>query len=147
MGSDVVYTEPNRALAAAKVKPAAIALMIIGIIGVLWQLVYLLLQVLGVAITLPMAADQDAAARAIQAVSGGVGIVISVMGLVASAFIIFAALRMQALTGWGLALTASILAMIPGLTCYCCCLGMPGLPIGIWALIVLLDSNVKNAFV
>jgi hypothetical protein len=44
-------------------------------------------------------------------------------------------------------MASAILAMIPGLTCWCCCFGLPGLPIGIWALVVLLDHNVKQSFV
>jgi hypothetical protein len=45
------------------------------------------------------------------------------------------------LKSYGLAMTSSILAMIP---CHVCC--MVGLPIGIWALIVLLKPEVKSAF-
>jgi hypothetical protein len=56
-------------------------------------------------------------------------------------------MKMRALTGYGLAMTSAILTMVPGVTCWCCCLGLPGLPIGIWALIVLLDNNVKASFV
>jgi hypothetical protein len=61
--------------------------------------------------------------------------------LVVSALIIFGAWQMRNLKSYGLALTSSILAMIP---CHLCC--MVGLPIGIWALIVLLKTEVKSAF-
>jgi hypothetical protein len=68
------------------------------------------------------------------------------VGLAGSAFIIYGAMKMRALTGYAFAMAASILAMIPGLTCWCCCFGLPGIPIGIWAVIVLVDNNVKAAF-
>ena len=42
----------------------------------------------------------------------------------------------------GLAMTAAILAMVPGLSC--CCIA--GLPLGIWSLIVLNNPDVKSSF-
>ena len=57
--------------------------------------------------------------------------------------IIFGSLKMRQLNNWGLSMAATVLAMIPCLS-PCCCLG---LPIGIWALVVLLDDNVKRSFV
>jgi ABC-type proline/glycine betaine transport system permease subunit len=59
-----------------------------------------------------------------------------------AAFIIFAALKMKELRQWELSLAASIVAMIPCIS-PCCILG---LPIGIWALVVLLRPEVKEAF-
>ncbi len=49
-------------------------------------------------------------------------------------------LRLQQGGGWGLGLTAAIMALLP------CSPGfLLGLPVGIWALIVLSDSNVQEA--
>ncbi len=53
------------------------------------------------------------------------------------------AMRMKELRSYPLAMTASILAMIPCFSSCCCVIG---LPVGIWALIVLLDKDVKAAF-
>ena len=50
--------------------------------------------------------------------------------------------QMKALENYPLALTASILAIIPCLSP--CCL--VGLPIGIWAIVVLSKPEVKAAF-
>jgi hypothetical protein len=147
MGSEI-YGGPNRALAAAKVNAPAIALMVVGGLGILWHLLSLGLNLLGTSLSLPgMMADQDAAQRAIQAMSGGVGLVFSALGLGLSGLVIFGAMKMRALTGYGLAMASAILAMVPGFTCWCCCFGLPGLPFGIWALVVLLDNNVKASFV
>jgi len=51
-------------------------------------------------------------------------------------------LKMKKLENYGLAMTASILAMIPCLS-PCCLIG---LPIGIWAVVVLSKPEVKSAF-
>lgn len=49
-------------------------------------------------------------------------------------------LRMRQLETYGLAMTASILAVLPSVSC------VLGLPIGIWALVVLFRPEVKAAF-
>lgn len=60
--------------------------------------------------------------------------------LVLSSFIIYAALKMKALEAWGVAVAGSILAIVvsPG--------NWIGLPIGIWALVVLTRPPVRLAF-
>ena len=75
--------------------------------------------------------------------SGTLGVVAGILGILVGAFIIFAAMKMRALQSWPMALAASVVAMLPCLS-PCCCLG---LPIGIWSLVVLLDNNVKASFV
>jgi len=65
--------------------------------------------------------------------------------IVGTVVIALGALRMKNLQSYGRAVTASILAMVPCVgTSGCCCL--IGLPIGPWALIVLMDSGVQAAF-
>ena len=56
--------------------------------------------------------------------------------------ILVGGLKMKKLESHGLAVTASILALLP--CSFPCCL--IGLPIGIWALVVLFRPEVKNAF-
>ncbi len=51
-------------------------------------------------------------------------------------------MKMKKLESYGLAMAASIIAMIPCLS-PCCLIG---LPIGIWALVVLSKPEVKSAF-
>jgi hypothetical protein len=62
--------------------------------------------------------------------------------LLVAAFIIYAALKMKDLKQWGLAVAASILAMLPCIS-PCCVIG---LPIGIWCLVILMRPEVKDAF-
>ena len=69
-------------------------------------------------------------------------IVVAFIMLVLGVLIILGGVKMKQLRSYGLAMTATILAMIP-CTSPCCVLG---LPIGIWALVVLNNAEVKSAF-
>jgi hypothetical protein len=70
------------------------------------------------------------------------GIVGGAISLVCSVLIFLGGSKMKHLQGYGLAVTGSILSIIP-CTNSCCCIGTP---LGIWALVVLLNSDVKLAF-
>jgi hypothetical protein len=70
------------------------------------------------------------------------GIASAAVSLICSFLIVLGAGKMKQLRGYGLAVTASVLSMIP-CTNSCCCLATP---FGIWALVVLLNSDVKLAF-
>jgi hypothetical protein len=70
--------------------------------------------------------------------------------LIFGGIIIFGGYRMYHLQTWPLALIAAIFSSI---SIFSCCmfsvfgvLTLPGFPIGIWALIVLVDQNVKACF-
>jgi hypothetical protein len=67
--------------------------------------------------------------------------VAGVLQLVGSVLIFLGGAKMKALQSYGLALAGSILAIIPCNAC--CCIGAP---FGIWALVVLLNADVKLAF-
>lgn len=62
----------------------------------------------------------------------------------ASLLVILGGIRMLALKNYGLALLAAILAALPGLSCSGCC-GI-GAVLGIWSLIVLIDTDVRATF-
>jgi hypothetical protein len=62
----------------------------------------------------------------------------------ASFLVIVGGIRMLSLKSYGLAIVASILAAVPGFSCSGCC-GF-GAVIGIWALIVLINADVREAF-
>jgi hypothetical protein len=68
---------------------------------------------------------------------GGVSVLVSVL-------LLLAGIRMRALQSYGLALTGSILAAIPCISCSSC-FGL-GEVAGIWALVVLIDPSVRMAF-
>ena len=142
MGSEI-YGGPNRALAASKVNGPAIGLMVTAGVGILVQLASLAMNMLGTGMNMAnMAGDAGTPDAVATMMSGTIGVVGSIMGILMGGLIFFGALKMRQLTNWGLALASAILAMIPCLS-PCCCLG---LPIGIWDLVVLLDNNVKQSF-
>jgi hypothetical protein len=145
MGSEIYGGGgPNRAVAAAKVNAPAIGLMVTAGIGILAQLISIVMNVLGTGMNMASMAGDAGTPDAVAAMMGGtLGVISSIMGILIGGLILFGAMKMRQLNNWGLALAASILAMIPCLS-PCCCLG---LPIGIWALVVLLDNNVKASFV
>jgi hypothetical protein len=65
----------------------------------------------------------------------------AVIGITLDVLILLGGLRMKATRSYGLALTGAICAIVPFNSC--CCLA---LPIGIWALVVLVKPEVKAAF-
>jgi hypothetical protein len=144
MASDVYGGGPNRGLAMQKVNGPAIALMVMAGIGILLQLVSLVARMLGAGMSMmSVPGGSDGSEQLAAMMSGTLGVVAGILGILVGAFIIFAAMKMRALQSWPMALAASVVAMLPCLS-PCCCLG---LPIGIWSLVVLLDNNVKASFV
>ena len=73
---------------------------------------------------------------------GPAGAAYDLLGIIADIVIILGAVRMKGLQGYGLAVAASVLALLPCLS-PCCILSMP---FGIWALIVLMRPEVKSQF-
>ena len=134
------------AMAAAKVKGPAIGLLVTGGLGILAQIANLVyVATVGQAQPqLPPDADpaQVQMMQNIAMFSGTIGMVMGVIALLIGLVIIVGALKMMKLQSYGLAMTSSILAMIPCIS-PCCLLG---LPFGIWAIIALNDANVKASF-
>ena len=142
MGMD--YTpQPNFNAVAGKVKAPAIAMIVVSALGIVYQLGMLVARLAGVAMSnMPtgnMSAEQ---ARIVNMLSGGLGLVGAVLAVAVGGFIIFASMKMMNLQNWGMALAAAILIIIPCLS-PCCCLGIP---VGIWAIVVLVNAEVKAAF-
>jgi len=136
----------DRAAAAAKVNGPAIALMVTAGIGMLLQVVNLLMTILGTGAGLAGMSGGAGATPEMERVQallgGGLGIVLGLFSLAVGVLIFVGALRMKNLTSYGLAMAAAVVAMIPCLS-PCCCLGLPA---GIWAIIALVDQNVKASF-
>jgi predicted Zn finger-like uncharacterized protein len=70
-----------------------------------------------------------------------IGLAFNSIGIFLQPVVIFGAIRMRQLRSYGLAMTASILAMLP---CGLCCL--LGLPFGIWSLVVINRPDVRDSF-
>ena len=73
---------------------------------------------------------------------GPLGLVLNLIALTIAFVVIFGALRMKNLRSYGLALSSAILGMIPCIS-PCCLIG---LPIGVWAIVVLMNPVVKQGF-
>ena len=135
------------ARAAQEVSGPAIGLMITAALGVLAALAgiaYILSG--GMSMNTFNAGGQNPDAmrmmRMIQSSTGPMGIVVRIIGILACGFIFYGALKMKKLENYSLCMGASIIAMIPCISP--CCL--VGLPIGIWALVVLNKPEIKASF-
>ena len=128
----------NRAAAMDQLKGPAIGLMVTAGIGAAWQALMLVLNVMGAGMGAMMRGNQGMP----NMMSGGIGAVFNVIGLVMAVVVFMGASKMKNAESYGFAMAATILAMIPCIS-PCCLLG---LPLGIWALVVLLKQEVKAAF-
>lgn len=67
---------------------------------------------------------------------------VSLISIIAAPVIIYGGIQMLKARRYSLVMLAAILALIP-LSSICC---IPGIPVGIWALIVLRDPEVRTYF-
>lgn len=124
------------------IKLPAIGILVVGILGIISAIYSTLNVVFGLGATFfdpnDVPPEMQQAVAWLSSVET-VGIFVNVLG---SGFLIWAASQMLKLRSHTPALIASVIAMIP---CWggCCCIG---LPVGIWALLVLLKPEVKAAF-
>ena len=133
----------NSAQAAQMVSGPAIGLIITAALGALAQVVSAIINIVtsGAGIMGAGQGGQEMPAW-IHGLSGGIGVIFNVIGLIVSVVIFMGALKMKKLESYNFAMAATIVAMVPCISP--CCL--VGLPIGIWALVVLLKPEVKGAF-
>jgi hypothetical protein len=80
--------------------------------------------------------------KLIGTLGGSLGIVQNIISGIVGVVVLLGAAKMQKLESYQFALTASIMAMVPCIS-PCCLLG---LPLGIWALVVLNKPEVKSHF-
>ena len=132
-----VYGGPDPA-AAGKVATPALVIQILAGLSVLANLVSVAWNIL-IMVGAVSAGSGDA--RFSGMMSGGISLALNALGIFTNAFIIFGAQKMKSLEGYGMAMAACILMMLP---CSCCCI--INLPVGIWGLVTLMDANVKASF-
>jgi hypothetical protein len=135
-----------QAWASSRVAGPATALIVFGILTIVLQTLAILANVLqiGVVHVAHLGGVQGFAGNAdpFQLVGSTIGIVFGAISAVAAIVIVVGGIRMKNLESYRLAVTASILSLIP---CFgaCCLLGIP---LGIWALFILSDNTVRIAF-
>ena len=126
----------DRAAAAAGVKGPAIAMMIAGILGLLFSI----LSFFAPAMLASMAENLEGVS--VEQIQASASPLLNGLFVVVNIVIILGALKLKNLESKGLAMTAAILSMIN--IGNCCC--VIGLPIGIWALVAMNKPAVKTAF-
>ena len=134
---------PASSQASTLVVGPAIGLIITAAVGALAQLASAAINILGAGAGMMGAnqGQQDMPAW-MHGLSGGIGVVFNVIGLIVSVVIFMGALKMKKLESYNFAMAATIVAMVPCIS-PCCFIG---LPVGIWALVVLMKPEVKGAF-
>jgi hypothetical protein len=126
--------------AASAVGGPAIALMILGIIGLVCDGSALGMNLLGSAIGDKV--EDKNLQLALSLFQGTFGLIHSAAGVLIGLSMLLSGIQMRKLKGYKNAMTSSILAMIP-IVSPCC---LVGLPIGIWSVVVLCKPEVKDAF-
>ncbi len=133
----------DQAAAAARVAGPATALLVMAILGIVWQLLGMALTMLQFALVGPFQPGAQDMPPELQVFSGAIGMVAGVVSVGLAIVIIVGALKMKRLEHHGWAMAAAIIAVIPCFSSCCCLLEIP---FGIWALVVLSDQSVKAAF-
>jgi hypothetical protein len=120
----------------------AVGLIVFAVLGLLMQAGALLFSLAGTAFLASSTSNMPNNAMWINALTGTMGMVLHVLSIVIGVVILVGGIKMKKLENHGFAMTASILAMIPCVS-PCCLIG---LPIGIWAVVVLSKPEVKASF-
>ena len=124
-----------------KLRIPGIGLIMVGALNVISAVVLLLGRLVRlISGPQPVIANEDE--RLGYEVAGIYFPIVSLLSLAAAPIIVFGATQMLGVRRYSLAVLAAILALIP-FSSVCC---ISGIPIGIWALIVLLNPHVKAAF-
>jgi hypothetical protein len=125
----------------SKVIGPAIALMVVGAGGMLITLALLILNIVGIA-SVASAAPRGTKVDEGLLVGTIVRMVLGTISTLAmSGVVLSGGMRMKNRSGYGYAVAASVIAMLP---CQCCFL--IGFPVGVWSLIILLQDDVKRDF-
>jgi len=137
--------------AEAMVSGPAIALMVAGILGIVGNIGFLTYRLIVLATfdrqflaqqaTMRGAPANPAADKATFTFSVTMALVTAVLGALLCIIVLAGAVQMKKMKNHGLAMAASIIALLP---CNCCC--FLGIPFGIWSLVVLNNPEVKDAF-
>jgi len=129
----------SREMALSAVKGPAIALIVVGGIGVVLYFFTVIMQLLG--------GHQDFSQappwlqQMMMRNQGIAGVLGELFAMVLNGAVLFGAIKMLRLQSHTFAIVTCILAMLP---CSCCC--FLGLPFGIWGLIMLNKPEVKSQF-
>lgn len=126
-----------------RVKGPAIGLIILGAIGIIFSLIGLLTKgLMQDSLRSVMPPEDFARIEGFLHADTMVGIAMRVVMLLISAFVLYGGVQMLHLRNRTIVMIAAVAGMIPCIG-PCCLIG---LPVGIWALVVLSKPDVKQAF-
>jgi len=120
-------------------------LIVVGIMGAFFSTMAMGRTLLGVSLELAgvgVVADMERELGLPVGAFLGADFLFALLGLLGSAFVVFGGQKMMNLRSRGMAIGASIVGMVPSVSC-CCVLGIP---VGIWCLVILNKAHVRNAF-
>ncbi len=129
-----------------KVNGPGIALLVVGILGVLSNLISVIIQLVSSMAQIASAVSNGYGMEFWGPFLGSTGwsIAMSFIGFFVAFIVIFAGVKLRQLKSPGLVYAGAIMAALP------CCMGLPccclGLPIGVWAIVTMQDEQVKAAF-
>ncbi len=133
----------DRTSALEKVAGPATGLIIMGGLGLLVSLASLVMSVTGVDLNSFGMGGSPEAEQMTKMMGGTIGAASAILGIAMGAVVLLGALKLKKLESYGFSLAASILAMLPCSTSCCCLIGIP---IGIWALVVINKPEIKSQF-
>ncbi len=123
-----------------KVSTPATLLMVSAIVSLLFNIGNIGLQLLGIGF---QAASHHGHHSGMEALfTGSISIVFASMAVLIQGVILYGSFQMQQLKGYTLSMVAAVMAVLP-CSSLCCLFSMP---VGIWAIIVLNDREVSEAF-
>lgn len=137
------YIPPNpQQVVLSMVRAPAVALIVVSTIAILFGVMGLAMDVFMIASGMADRLDQMKQGGLSEYTTIAIRSIWGLFLLIAAGFVLFGAIKMHSLRNYSTARAAAIVAMIP-LLGPCCLLGIP---FGIWALVILLKPEVKNAF-
>lgn len=139
-----LVVEPTRlqADAAAQVRAPAIGLIVTAVLGIMVALGGLGMHAFGLPVMPGGGRGGEEFERLFEAFAGQVGLVQSLIQLAFGAVVLVGGLKMMKFESYQLAIVSSVMALVPCVS-PCCLIG---LPVGIWALVVLAKPEVKVLF-
>jgi hypothetical protein len=136
------YAPVSYDMAKSKLQGPAIGMIVAAALGVAMWIFYLVVNVSTGPDAAALPPAQNEAERMGQVAGFWMGSVgFPIVGTLFMLVILLGAWKMMRAESYGMAMTASILSLLP---CTACC--VLGLPFGIWGLVVLNDSDVKACF-
>jgi len=135
------YGQGGKPFNSTKVVAPGIALIVVGVLGLLLSIFSVGIAVLGT----PPAPDPTKTPFENSFQRGRYGPTAAVIQsgfIILNSVIIAGGIAMVRVKTWGLALTSTIIAMVNFGNC-CCIIG---LPVGIWSIVILFQEDVKRAF-